>query len=66
MTGHRYQFSIYKPVDAKIVLTNTESGQKIEGQCNWRLKTRYYRALKRPTSGRCSRLLWRRSTPVSF
>jgi hypothetical protein len=31
MTGHTYQFSIYKPIEAEIEMTNNQTGQKIKG-----------------------------------
>jgi hypothetical protein len=31
ITGHTYQFSVYKPVEANIAMTNNETGQRIEG-----------------------------------
>ena len=45
--GHTYQFSVYEPVEADIVMTNNETGQKIEGTVKLSAEeTMHYRTLK--------------------
>jgi hypothetical protein len=47
ITGHTYQFSIYKPIEVDIVMTHNETGQKIEGVVELSAEeTMHYRTLK--------------------
>ena len=47
ITGHEYEFSIYEPVEADLVITNKVTGQKVEGKVQLSAEeTMHYRALK--------------------
>jgi hypothetical protein len=47
ITGHTYQFAVYKPVEANIVMTNEETGQKIEGKVELSVEeATHYRTLR--------------------
>jgi hypothetical protein len=47
IAGHEYQFSVYKPVEADMVMTNNETGQKIQGTVELSAEeTMHYRTLK--------------------